>query len=244
MKEEYFRKDIERLRAETDEAKQKDIKKNLPCVTPSGTFSERCDSGLVKHSGFICIDLDGKQNPGIDFAALRDSVSDNPYIFFAALSARGNGLFIIIPIAYPSKHRQHFEALRLDFQEMQLKIDSCPDVSRLRYVSYDPDAIINYSAKTYHRYFEPPQQERTAYSGNTSIDSLRRWVERSITFVNGSRHEYIKQFAAALHRFGIPENTALSECLRYSQPDFKENEIRHIVGYMYKNITYFNSAKR
>ena len=36
--------------------------KTLPYVTISGTFSKFGDANLIKHSGFICLDIDGLEN--------------------------------------------------------------------------------------------------------------------------------------------------------------------------------------
>lgn len=37
-------------------------KKALPAITPLGVFSQRSASGLLEYSGFVCIDVDGKDN--------------------------------------------------------------------------------------------------------------------------------------------------------------------------------------
>ncbi len=45
------------LRMQPDPEKRKEIKKKLPAICFSGTFSKREDAGLIKHSGLIAIDF-------------------------------------------------------------------------------------------------------------------------------------------------------------------------------------------
>lgn len=53
---------VEKTRNEADLNKRSLMKLQLPCITPSGIFLKRAASGLEKHSGFICIDIDKKDN--------------------------------------------------------------------------------------------------------------------------------------------------------------------------------------
>ena len=95
---------------------------------------------MIKHSGFICLDIDPQHNPGIDCGSpLRDTLAGMDEVFFAALSASGKGSFALVRIADPFQHRGHFEALSRDFLKIGLNVDqNCKDVSRLRGMSYDP----------------------------------------------------------------------------------------------------------
>lgn len=57
---------VEEIRNEADADKKGQLKKQLPCITPSGKFSKRSKDGLLKHSGFICVDIDMKPNLNVD----------------------------------------------------------------------------------------------------------------------------------------------------------------------------------
>ncbi len=46
-----------------------EAKRKLPCFTASGTFERRTLAGLLQHSGIVALDLDAKQNPGVDMSA-------------------------------------------------------------------------------------------------------------------------------------------------------------------------------
>ena len=58
-----WRKAVESIRNEPDKRRRKKFKAGtLPYVTVSGTFDKRSEKGLKKHSGSICIDMDGIKN--------------------------------------------------------------------------------------------------------------------------------------------------------------------------------------
>ncbi|MBW9279506.1 BT4734/BF3469 family protein [Bacteroides fragilis] len=144
---------INQIRSTTDKETIRQLKSKLPCITMSGTFSERNSGNLVQHSGLICIDIDGKDNLHItDMEDLKRTLSELPHVLYCGLSVGGRGVFCLIPIADPNKHREHFYSLEKDFQEMGIKVDSaCKDVTRLRYRSYDPKPVININATVYEK---------------------------------------------------------------------------------------------
>src|SRR5690554_4003429 len=48
----------EKIRKAKDKAEKSRLKSLMPLITPSGIFSERNQNSLIKHSGFIAIDID------------------------------------------------------------------------------------------------------------------------------------------------------------------------------------------
>lgn len=171
---------VEKIRAEEDKKKRDALKAMLPAATISGTFSERRKSGLIHHSGFICLDIDAKDNPTIDsWEKVRDEMSKIENVHFAALSVSGRGIFLVIPVSNPEKHESHFAALRIDFQEeLGYVIDkSCRDVSRLRGMSYDPDAYITRRAIPYERAY---QELRVSTHRSTNTAHLNQLIVKII----------------------------------------------------------------
>jgi hypothetical protein len=144
---------IDRLKSQPDEISRKKYKGLLTCITPSGVFSERNLAGLYKHTGIICLDIDGKDNTHIqDFGFLRDELSKIVNVAYCSLSASGNGVFCLIPIKNPAKHKEHFNALQKEFLDLGIIIDkSCSDVTRLRLSSYDENAYTNKKAIIYNK---------------------------------------------------------------------------------------------
>lgn len=98
-----------------------------------------------------CIDIDGKDNPSIsNIEDLKIKLGELPYIMYCGLSASGNGLFCIIPYADPTNHKNVFEAIKNDFEEMGIIIDkSCGDICRLRFLSHDTQPYVNKHAEVY-----------------------------------------------------------------------------------------------
>lgn len=140
------------LRAEEDQKRRGAMKKSLPCATISGVFHPtRNKDNLVQHSGFISIDIDGKDNPDRSLEFIRNALIGCPFVAYAALSVSGNGMFAIIPLAYPERHEEQFVALCKEFKNrFGIVLDqNCRDVSRLRFLSYDPNPYINNDVSTY-----------------------------------------------------------------------------------------------
>lgn len=153
-----YKAEIEALRTVEDKQKRSELKKQLPASTISGIFKPtRAKDNLVTHSELLCIDIDGQDNMQINnFPNLKEQISKLDEVLYCALSASGNGYFVIIPILNPKQHREHFKALQEDFEKWGIVIDSnCADVTRLRGYSYDPEPYINENAKVYTRVILP-----------------------------------------------------------------------------------------
>lgn len=120
------------------------LKKHLPATTASGTFKVRNSENLEKHSGYLAIDIDNiPQISHVKEQLMQDSLF---YALFISCSGRGLcGLVRVNPKA-------HIESFNFMSEHMFLKYglnidEKCKDVSRLRFVSYDPDLYINPDAQ-------------------------------------------------------------------------------------------------
>lgn len=144
---------VEKIRNAVDSNLRSQLKKQLPCITPSGIFKKRAKNELKKHSGFICIDIDIKDNKELEnFHDLKDLIKDLDCVAYCSLSVSGEGNFALIPLSNTEKHKEHFESLKVDFKTCGIEIDSsCSDVSRLRFASYDEKPYINLNAKPYNK---------------------------------------------------------------------------------------------
>lgn len=173
-----YKEQIEHIRSITNEEQQKSLKKQLPLATISGTFAPtRKADNLVAHSNLLCVDIDKKDNMGVPwFDNLKNEWQNIPQILYATHSVRGEGWFAIFHIAYPEKHRAHFEALQRDFANSGLVVDkSCKDVSRMRTISYDPDPYVNEAATLYNKvWVEPKPTIHIPYSGGDDIAQVEK----------------------------------------------------------------------
>ena len=116
------------------------LKRKLPAITFSGQFERRHDSGLLVHSGLLCADIDACD----DLAALRGSLRDDPYIAAVFISPTGSGLKVLVRIqADATLQERSFLAASKHFKKTHsVEIDNCKDLSRLCFVSHDPDIFV------------------------------------------------------------------------------------------------------
>lgn len=212
-----FKEWVEKIRVTEDKEKRRKLKSKLYCFTPSGLFSVRKREGLLKHSGYICIDIDRDDNPHIkDFKWLRTELGKINNVAYAGLSVSGIGVFALIPIKYPEKHKEHFEALKYDFESMGIMLDkSCGDVTRLRGVSYDPEAYINENAEVYTKFFVPKKHSsvpkpvyKTQYkesdkeSTQTKVELLIGKIEKEGIDITGGYQQWFQIGCALANEFG------------------------------------------
>ena len=154
-----YLEDVLKIRQETDKSVRDKLKSELPCITPSGIFSSRSVAGLTQHSGLICIDIDKKDNLNIlNWYDLKAEIAKIRHVAYCGLSVSGEGYFVLIPIKYLDKHKEHFEDIKIFFKDFGIIVDKkCSDVSRLRGYSYDDSAYFNENAIIYSSYVKPPK---------------------------------------------------------------------------------------
>jgi predicted P-loop ATPase len=126
-------------------------KQQLPCVTPSGDFEYRKTDQLIKHSGFIALDFDEKENG--DFPL--DEIAADKYVYALHKSISGKGLVVWVRIE-ASKHLEAYLGLEKYFADAYHIIadPSGKDITRLRIVSHDPDLYENPASATFKKYIE------------------------------------------------------------------------------------------
>lgn len=122
------------------------FKKSLPNVTISGVFVTREDSTIQTHSGYVAVDMDAKH--GLEnVLETRDKLAKDPYVYSAFISTSGKGLCVLVKVD-PKAHREAYMWLSGYFQKKYgIHTDPvCKNLSRIRFVSYDPDVTINENA--------------------------------------------------------------------------------------------------
>lgn len=189
-----YRGRVERVRSESDPDKRKRLKGELPAYTVAGMFPDGKADPALYHSGLICIDLDAKDNTHLeDFDRFGDFARQIPYIAYCGRSVSGKGFFCIIPISDPMKHREHFDALVNEFAccvdgpGPGIVVDrSGSDVTRKRFVSYDPAAYLNPYAKVYTKTKDPERPHNTATPEHdpAAVEALRILAQ---TYVEAGR---------------------------------------------------------
>lgn len=211
------------LRSLTNEAEYKAEKKKLPAVTWSGTFKpgSRSISSLVKYSNLTVLDIDNLSEEKI--LLYKSQLLNEPFVRYCFISPSGTGLKIVIEVStFGAEHRSAFLHLKKYFEEKYFfKVDdSGKDVSRLCYVSYDPQIIINSKSEIFQvdtKYgqiistYSPVnvEAEKLIHDHQKKYEVCVKWVERNKEYHDGNKNNYIHAIACALNRVGVPMEAAI-----------------------------------
>lgn len=237
---------------QTREAKTKkdadELKKKLPAVCFSGTFSKRKDSDLLEHSEYIVLDFDNVTN----IAQKRNELSLISYITAVWISPSGNGLKALVQIEWKTQHKEHFDALMAEMPDID---KTGRNVSRLCFESYDPELYYNPNAEVYTKL--PTKKEDRRLPNQTSTETvndddkifqnLLAWMtSKGDAFREGERNHFVFKLAASCCRFGMVEETCYSLMMMYVVPDasFSQRECRQAIRSAYRvNMGQWNSAE-
>lgn len=145
---EKYKTQIERIREvnKVDEERAKQLKVNLPTVSITGYFESIRKDDMCHHlNPIIAIDIDRKDNPKSpdDWTYVKQSLMMLPFVFYASLSVRGDGIFLLVAWDTSKDFQRIWANLEKKFYDMGVKIDkSCKNIGRLRFISYDKDAYL------------------------------------------------------------------------------------------------------
>lgn len=150
---------------------------NFDTVTFSGTFSRRGNNNLIKHSGYICLDLDHiKDLESVKESMLRDNTIPTTMLF---TSPSNDGLkwVVKIDITEVENHIKYFEALSnyIKTSYAQEVDPACKDVARACFLPSDPDVFFDPHAKCLDKNFidlwGPEELEYHPTSGKVVLKS-------------------------------------------------------------------------
>jgi hypothetical protein len=139
---------IRELRRATTKATADRLKKTLPGLTWSGTFTKRAKDALCKYSGLLCADLDHVNDP----PAIVAKMQTFPFIFAAFISPSGTGVKVVFRVGdNPTDHGRTFNGIDAFLRGT---IDHAPDpqakdLPRLCFLSHDPNAFLNADANPF-----------------------------------------------------------------------------------------------
>lgn len=137
-----FAEEIHRIRYSRDKDNVKFLKKhNIPCAIISATVTSRSDTVPIPkkighYNGLVVLNIDNPENP----EETKRVLSEIPYVFYAALSICGHGVFAIVPVETSdyNEHELYFNAVRNSLLEFGIVADHTgADVCRTRLASID-----------------------------------------------------------------------------------------------------------
>jgi predicted P-loop ATPase len=201
-------------------------KETLHAVTSSGVFKERKASSLIKHSGLICIDVDAKdQLCEIDI----DSLKNDEYVHCVHRSAGGFGFAVYVKID-KERHLDAFLGLEeYFFVNYSIVVDkSCKDVSRLRFISFDPELHVNEKSKIFKKYLKKKEVERKNFKPFVVKSDFDEMVNQASSMnLFDDYADYIKLAFALASEFGANGETYFHALCRASTKYNEKKAIEH-----------------
>jgi hypothetical protein len=235
---------INQIRLEKDKAQRNLLKKQLPSICFSGKFRQRHDSGIIKHSGLICLDFDTFKDEE-ELLSYRKDFLENPekskYTFALFTSPSGDGLKVLVRIP-PSiaDHRNYFKALQEFYNDDHFD-KSCINISRVCYSSYDENLYFNPDSEEWVTMEQDEQYDLSIdapvlklKSEITIVQNLQKWFDNKFTMNVGEKNNNLFKLASAFNDFGMTRHS----CENYLQNKYgskkTEKEISAIVKSAYK----------
>lgn len=220
------------------------LKKELLAFTPSATFKDgRKKDLLTAYSGCVHLDFD-KLTPE-ELQQAFDLAVKTPFTFACFTSPSGDGLKVFIKVNTDhDSHEQAYKQVQAYYEkEIGIEADpKCKDITRLCFVSNDPNAFLNESASTFEIALQEqaplsePLFEQAQNSFNSIFDECVSFTNNILTYNNGNRNNYLYQLACNCNRRGIPhpeaENLITSNFYHENQ-----TEIRKSIESAYQNNT-------
>lgn len=213
-----WRAQIERLNSyQYDSPEQREYKRtNLPGIVWQGEFTYRNDKSCTAHSGLVAIDID--HLPPDELVRYRDLITANRYTHILFRSPRGDGLKVIIRIP-PSieDHKSHLAAIGQQYRQHAPKYyDHFDDLSRLCFVSYDPDIYYNPDSEVFTAKARAPTRDHTARvkvnvpeDVQSTFNRIRAWADKGSAYIDTNKHKHLVRVFSACNRYGIPQDDAV-----------------------------------
>lgn len=250
---------VRTLIAEGKFEEAQEAKKQILAFTPSAVFTEkRLMQFIEMYSGFIHLDFD-KLTPE-QLEAVRKIIAEIPYTFLCFISPSGNGLKVFVEITTGIEHHD------IAYQQVQqyyekatgLKADpACKDITRLCFMSHDPQLIKNLQNKKFEVVLnEAQKKESNANSLKTPLQNQSiqqepedlntsfifnqqiQFTNQKISYEHGNRNNYVYLLASNCNRAGLPQSLTCTLIAQHF--DLPDREIQTAVNSAYAHhITEF-----
>tara|TARA_R110000803_G_scaffold115465_1_gene183971 strand:+ start:347 stop:2758 length:2412 start_codon:yes stop_codon:yes gene_type:complete len=239
---------VKGIRKESDKKTRNEIKKNLPAICFSGTFTNRKDSSLIEHSGFICLDFDGYEKKKIMLEE-KERLTKDKFTFSVFISPSGNGLKVIVKIPSDAEnHINYFIALE-GYYNSKYFDKTCKNISRVCYESYDPLIFINENSSQWEEVAEFEYKEFSSSDTptipitdeNKIVEILVKWWKKKYPMTEGQRNQNVYILAMAFNDYGVSISLAGYILNKYATKDFSQTEIKRTIDSAYSNRQNFGT---
>ena len=249
---------IRSIRRYHEEGRTEDVqqlKKKLPCFTPSGEFDgAHAIRNLRRHSNVICLDYDHVDHR---LEMLRKIAEDEHTL--CVLESPTDGLKVFVYVEQVEGHHREAQALVSRYYRELTGLESdmaCKDESRLCYFTHSPNGYLaglcqpfefSYASGSKNAEAEARQTadtgekaaaEPTYISNPESVEKFFSSYHFIYPFTPGQRHTHLFRMACeACRQHYDPEVLCRISVQFFKGSDFPENEIRKTLHDGYKHIT-------
>ena len=232
----YWKIPIEEIRnclLNGETVKASKLKSKLPAFTVSATFNKsRTQKHLDNYSSVIHLDYDKVE----DISQVKQSLCKIKYTYCVFVSPSGNGLKVFVRV--DSKYENHLEAFNTlrEYYDSMVGVDSdksVKDVTRLCFLSYDPDLYINSKAPMFNFYNYMEMQK--SVSKTQDIDKLWEFTSNVDSFHNGNRNNFIYKLSCNAIRWGIEKEDLVSHYSYKTDTTFTLKELQDTINSAYHN---------
>ncbi len=180
----------------------------------------RNDDNHLFHTGFIAFDIDPDANPMLLHGGgeeMKDYIIDNiPYVAYLGKSVSDIGFWGLFPIRYTDEHAGHYAAMKKYFSDRKINIDHTSDVSRLRFLAYDPDAYFELNPQVFEETYTEIETYSNEFTRARPSDEFFiaccRWVEvkNDLLFKPGMIHNYLLRLYGTLRHARVSREDCLN----------------------------------
>ena len=248
--------EIRNLIAQGNKAEADNKKKQLLAFTPSAVFTEKRQMPFLEmYSGFVHLDFDKLTPEQLQTAfAIISKIS---YTSLCFISPSGNGLKVFVEV---STELEHHDIAYLQVQKYYedatgLKADpSCKDVTRLCFMSHDPNAYRTIQNEKFivalPQFIQEQQsQTPTAIAPVVPIEKAEpedlnitflfnqqiQFTNQKASYTDGNRNNFIYLLASNCNRVGLSQSDTEILCTQHF--DLSEREIKTAVNSAYSHHT-------
>ena len=248
--------EIRNLIAQGNKAEADNKKKQLLAFTPSAVFTEKRQMPFLEmYSGFVHLDFDKLTSEQLQTAfAIISKIS---YTSLCFISPSGNGLKVFVEV---STELEHHDIAYLQVQKYYedatgLKADpSCKDVTRLCFMSHDPNAYRTIQNEKFivalPQFIQEQQsQTPTAIAPVVPIEKAEpedlnitflfnqqiQFTNQKASYTDGNRNNFIYLLASNCNRVGLSQSDTEILCTQHF--DLSEREIKTAVNSAYSHHT-------
>lgn len=190
---------IQALASKEERSKLK--RETAPGVTIAGAFERRADNALIKHSGFIAVDLDEVE----DINETKSMLCPDPHVYACFTSISGRGLCLVFKIN-PSKHKESYQGISEHLYNAYGVVTDPTgiNISRLRFVSFDPAMYRNEGAVKWTKYpkDKPPRKVDKVIFAKNDFEAILEQIQQRRLNLCENYYEWLRIGFSFADEFG------------------------------------------